>query len=171
MLAASTAPLFTPRLELRRTRVADAAAMFEALCDPAIYTFVPRAPPKTAEELAARCARVIAETAPGRAEQWLNWTVWLRETGAPLGMVEATVNPAHTVAVAYLFDPRVQRRGYAREATAAMITHLAAQGACAFEATIDVRNTRSRALVAALGFAHVHTSGIDETWRLHPARP
>lgn len=169
MLAASPAPLTAPRLELRRTRVEDAAAMFNALRNPAIYTFIPRAPPRTAEELAARFARVIEETAPGRAEQWLNWTVWLRDTGAPLGMVEATVNAAHSVAVAYLFDPHVWRRGYAREATAAMIAHLSAQGARAFEATIDVRNEASRALAAALGFAYVHTHGIDETWRMQSA--
>ncbi|MGH6951777.1 MAG: GNAT family N-acetyltransferase, partial [Vitreimonas sp.] len=95
-----------------------------------------------------------------------NWTVWLRDTGAPLGMIEATVDPACGVAVAYLFDPRVWRRGYAREATAAMIAHLSARGARAFEATIDVRNEASRALVTALGFTHVRTHGIDETWRL-----
>lgn len=165
MLAASSTPLLTPRLELRRTRVADAAAMFAALRDPAIYAFIPRAAPRTAEELAARFARVIEETAPGRAEQWLNWTVWLRETGAALGMVEATVDAAHGVAVAYLFDPQVWRRGYAREATGAMIAHLTAQGARGFEALIDVRNEASRALAAALGFTHVSTHGIDETWR------
>lgn len=142
--------------------------MFEALRDPAIYTFIPRTVPKTAEELAARFARVIEETAPGRAEQWLNWTVWLSETDAPLGMVEATVDAAHMVAVAYLFDPRVHGRGYAREAITAMIAHLAAQGASAFEAIIDVRNSPSRALVEALGFVHVDTVGIDETWRRAP---
>ncbi len=168
MLAAAAAPLMTPRLELRRTRVEDATAMLEALRDPAMYAYLPRSPPKSIADVKAHFTRITQETAPGRSEQWLNWTVWRRDDGAAIGMVEATVDAARGVAVAYLFDPRVWRRGYAREATGAMIAHLAAQGARGFEAIIDVRNAASRALVAALGFAHVQTRGIDETWRRRP---
>lgn len=165
MLNVPQAPIHTARLELRRTRVEDAAAMFEALRHPDIYPYLPRNAPKTAEELAQRFARVMQETAPDRAEQWLNWTVWLTESSAPLGTVEATVNPAGNVSIGYMFDPRVWRRGYAREAVAEMLRQLEAHGARRFEATIDVRNIASKRLVAALGFAHVDTSGIDETWR------
>ena len=165
MLTVSPDPLLTPRLELRRTRVEDAAAMFEALRHEEIYAYIPRAAPATVADVEARFARVMVETAPGRAEQWLNWTVWRREDGAGVGMVEATVDAQRGVSIGYLFDPRVWRRGYAREAVGAMLAHLAECGAAAFEATIDVRNAGSRALVAALGFAHVETAGIDEMWR------
>ncbi len=165
MLTVSREPLLTPRLELRRTRVEDAAAMFDALSDPAMYAFLPRSAPTSVADVEARFARVIQETAPDRAEQWLNWTVWLRENGAPIGMTEATVNGAK-VSIGYLFDPRMWRRGYGREAVAAMVNHLTAQGATEIEATLDVRNAGSRALVAVLGFAHIETKGADEIWRL-----
>ncbi len=64
------------------------------------------------------------ETAPDRLEQWLNWTVWLRENGVGIGTIEATVKPGHRVEIGYLFDPRIWRRGFGREAVAAMIEHL-----------------------------------------------
>ena len=79
-------------------------------------------------------------------------------------MDEATVRPDHSVSIGYQFDPRIWRRGYAREAVGAMLDHLETHGARAFEATIDIRNTASRALAASLGFTHARTEGIDETW-------
>lgn len=165
MLAISRDPLLTPRLELRRTRTQDAAAMFEALRDPLMYTYIPRSAPANVADVETRFARVMQETAPNRLEQWLNWTVWLRETGAGIGTIEATVKPNHSAEIGYLFDPKVWRRGYAGEAVGAMIEHLRAQGAVSFEASIDIRNDASKALVAKLGFAHIETRGLDEFWR------
>jgi RimJ/RimL family protein N-acetyltransferase len=163
MLVVSRDPIFTQRLELRRTRVEDAAAMYEALRHPEIYTFLPRNAPKDAAEVAARFARVMHETAPDRAEQWLNWTVWLRQPLTPLGAIEATVNARNEAAIGYLFDPRHWRRGYAREALAAMLDVL--RGARCFEATIDIRNLASQRLVAALGFTLERVAGADQIWR------
>lgn len=165
MLIVSCGPLFTPRLELRRTRVEDAAAIFTALRDPLMYLYVPRSAPIDAAEVAQRFARVMLETAPDRLDQWLNWTVWLRDGGAGLGTIEATVKPDQRVEIGYLFDPRVWRRGFAREAVGAMITHLSQNGAAAFEAVIDIRNDASKALVSSLGFLLHETRGIDEIWR------
>jgi [ribosomal protein S5]-alanine N-acetyltransferase len=166
MLNVAREPIFTQRLELRRTQVEDAEAMFEALRHADMYPYIPRNAPKSIEDVAARFARVMQETAPDRTEQWLNWTVWLRDTGAPLGTIEATVGLDRGVSIGYLFDPRVWRRGYAREAVSAMVEALRANGATRFEAVIDVRNTASKALVRALGFEHTDTNGLDETWRL-----
>lgn len=165
MLILSRDPIFTPRLELRRTRSADAAAMFEALRDPAMYEFIPRSAPAAVADVETRFARVIQETAPDRLDQWLNWTVWLRETGAGVGTIEATVKPNHSAEIGYLFDPRVWRRGYASEAVSVMIDLLRTHGAMSFEASIDIRNTASKALAAKLGFTHAETRGLDEFWR------
>lgn len=165
MLTVSRDSIFTPRLELRRTRTEDAAAMFDALRDPAMYEFIPRKAPASAADVELRFARVMQETAPDRLDQWLNWTVWLRETGAGLGTIEATVKPNNSAEIGYLFDPRVWRRGYGREAVSAMLDHLTECGATTFEAGIDIRNTASKALATALGFKHVETRGLDETWR------
>lgn len=165
MLIVSREPIATVRLELRRTQLEDAAAMFDALRDPAIYAFIPRAPPETVSDVAARFARIMQETAPDRAEQWLNWTVWLREGTAPIGMVEATVDPAQDVSIGYMFGPRWQGRGYAREAVAAMLACLAQCGARQLEASIDARNAASLKLVKALGFQFLRDDGGDQIWR------
>lgn len=164
MLIVSREPLFTPRLELRRTRVEDAAAIFPALRDPLMYLYVPRSAPIDPADVAQRFARVMPETAPNRLDQWLNWTVWLRDGGAGLGAIEATIKPDRRVEIGYLFDPRVWRRGFAREAVGAMIAHLSQNGAASFEAVIDIRNEASKALAASLGFALRETRGLDEFW-------
>lgn len=165
MLSVSREPIFTPRLELRRTRVADSAAIFTALRDPLMYVYVPRRAPLNVADVEQRFASVIQETAPNRLDQWLNWTVWLRDGGAGLGTIEATVKPDQRVEIGYLFDPRVWRRGFAREAVGAMIDHLSQNGAASFEAIIDIRNTASKALVSSLEFALSETRGLDEHWR------
>ncbi len=165
MLSVSREPIFTPRLELRRTRIEDSAAIFTALRDPLIYLYVPRRPPLNVAEVERHFARVIQETAPDRLNQWLNWTVWLRDGGAGLGTIEATVKPGQRVEIGYLFDPREWRRGFAREAVGAMIDHLSQNGAASFEAVIDIRNIASKALVNSLGFTLRETRGLDEHWR------
>ncbi|MCX7357459.1 MAG: GNAT family N-acetyltransferase [Alphaproteobacteria bacterium] len=165
MLNIPTEPIFTRRLELRRTRIEDATAIFQALRDPLMYHYVPRSAPANVSEVEQRFARVIQETAPDRLDQWLNWTVWLRDGGAGLGTIEATVKPGQRVEIGYLFDPRVWRRGFAREGVGAMIEHLSQNGAASFEAVIDIRNIASKALVTSLEFTHAETRGLDEYWR------
>ncbi len=165
MLAVSRATLLTPRTILRRTRLEDAPAMFEALKAPEIYAFVPRQPPRDAGDMAAHFSRVMQETAPYRLDQWLNWTVWRREDGAALGTIEASVHGDHAVTVGYLFGLRHRRQGYARESVGAMLTELIRCGARRFEATIDIRNTPSQRLAQALRFQHEMTRGIDQIWR------
>lgn len=165
MLAVSRDPIFTPRLELRRTRVEDAAAMFEALRHSEMYRYVPHKTPATTADLEMRFARVMQETAPDRLEQWLNWTVWRHDDGAPLGTVEATVDQHHAASIGYIFDSRTWGNGYATEAVKAMMDHLRAQGALVFKAEIDIQNDASKAVVRRLGFTHTSTEGADEFWR------
>jgi [ribosomal protein S5]-alanine N-acetyltransferase len=166
MLDISREPLFTPRLELRRTCVEDAAAMFEALRHPEMYRYVPHKTPATIADVETRFARVMQETAPDRLDQWLNWTVWPRENGAPLGTVEATIDQHHAASIGYILDPRAWGHGYATEAVKAMLDHLRAQGALVFKAEIDIQNDASKAVVRRLGFSHAFTEGANEFWRL-----
>lgn len=165
MLTISRDPLFTPRLELRRTRVEDAGAMFEALRHPEMYRYVPHKTPESAADVELRFARVMQETAPDRFDRWLNWTVWRLEDGAPLGTIEATVQH-DAAAIGYMFAPSVWGHGYATEAVKAMMDHLRAHGAVAFKAEIDIQNGASRAVLQRLGFRHVSTEGADEFWWL-----
>ena len=165
MLTVSRATLLTPRTILRRTRLEDAPAMFEALKAPEIYAFVPRQPPRDVGDMAAHFARVMPETAPYRSERWLNWTVWRRQDGAALGAVEASVRGDHTAAIGYMFGLSYRGRGYARESVGAMLEELTRCGVHGFEAVIDLRNAPSQRLARALGFQHELIRGIDQIWR------
>lgn len=179
MLQVSQAPLQTERLMLRRLQGTDAEPLWPVLSDPKLYDFIPRDPPASLSDVAARCARISVETAPDRDSQWLNWIVVDRADNVAIGVVEATASAQHEIAIAYLFASRVWGAGYAREAVSAVLAHLRNAGATAFTATLDARNHASRRLVEALGFSRVSTQAKaeffkgawsdEETWRLETA--
>jgi len=172
MLSGQPQELITARLVLRPIRIEHAPAFWEVLRDPAMYEWIERAPPGARSDVEARFARIarIAQSiAQGRAEQWLNWTVWTRDGDEAVGIVEATVQPTNVVQVAYMFAPRVWGQGFAREAMAAALEAMSQSGAVAFEATIDTRNARSLALIKRLGFAlsETHETQMEAVWRRH----
>jgi RimJ/RimL family protein N-acetyltransferase len=165
MLGVPQADLLTARLVLRPLRAADAAAFWPILSDPALYTWIDRDPPITRAALDARFARIAQRTAPGRTDQWLNWTVWSLGDEA-LGIVEATVPVTNNVHVAYMFAPAHWGKGYATEAVGAVLEAMASAGAASFEAIIDARNLASVALARRVGFT---LAAVDpahsQTWR------
>jgi [ribosomal protein S5]-alanine N-acetyltransferase len=175
MIVVSREPFRTERLVLRPAAAADAEAMWPVLGDPALYQWIARKPPASRAEVEDRMTRISQRTAEGRADQWLNWTVWLLESGDAVGIVETTVPPTHVASLGYLFGSAFWGRGYASEAVSAVIALLEAAGMVAFEATIDTRNFASRALASRLGFTLLETRrsediiagapSIEEVWR------
>jgi RimJ/RimL family protein N-acetyltransferase len=164
--------LMTQRLVLRPVQIDHAAALWEALRDPAIYTWISRAPPAALADMRTRFAGIEAPIVAGRDDQWLNWTVWTRDADAAIGMVEATVPPSNIVSIAYMFAPRIWGHGYASEAVAAALEAMSRAGAKAFEAIIDQRNTPSLALARRLGFSAIESrdatdgvGGLEIVWR------
>ncbi len=140
-------------LTLEPQRAAHADEMFEVLADPAIYTYMDHGPPPSAEHLRQVYARLEARRSPAGDEQWLNWVLRL-PSGQAIGTLQATVFEPATAWVAYVVNSRHWGHGHARRALAAMLIELAtAYRVRRFLATIDQRNTRSIALVRALGFA------------------
>ena len=162
MLSVSTAPIATPRLILWPVHPTHAAALWPILSNPALHTWIAREPLRTLSDVERRLARIAQRTAPNRVDQWLNWTVWRRDTGEAIGIVENTVAPAQTVQVAYLFSPSIWRQGYASEAMHAVLDAMQNAGATACDATIDTRNAASRALAPKLGFRLIETRASDD---------
>lgn len=148
--------LNTAQLVLEPLTVDHAPEMFELLSDAQIYRYLDDAPPLCVEHLSNRYAKLEARKSPDGSEGWLNWAVRVR--GQQLvGVVQATVfEPVfkpHSAWVAYVFSPKHWGHGYAHEATAAMINHLASDyGVTKFLATVEVENTRSIRLLERLGF-------------------
>jgi RimJ/RimL family protein N-acetyltransferase len=145
------AALRTERLTLEPLVVAHAEPMFELLQDPAIYPHLDWGPPPSLEHLRSVYAQLEARQSPDGAERWLNWVVKTPD-GRCIGYVQATVTDA-ACWVAYVLGSAHRGRGYAREATAAMIRHIArAHAARLFLATVEAANGPSIALLLALDF-------------------
>jgi RimJ/RimL family protein N-acetyltransferase len=92
---------------------------------------------------------------PDGREWWLNWAV--RAGADAIGFVEATVRGNEPrIAIAYALGKASRGRGYATDATRAMLAFLAARFPGArIEATVDERNVPSLRLLERLAFAVV----------------
>jgi RimJ/RimL family protein N-acetyltransferase len=144
--------LATDRLTLEPLVAAHADAMFAVLSDPAIYAYE-NAPPRSAEWLRERYARLESRQSGDGTEQWLNWVVRPRG-GAPIGYVQATVEASGRALIAYEFGSAWWGQGYAREAAQAMIGELIAHhGARSLAAVLKCANLRSLRLLGRLGFS------------------
>jgi ribosomal-protein-alanine N-acetyltransferase len=159
--------LTTKRLVLEPLRRAHAFEMFSALSDPAIYRYIDEAPPASVEALAERYARLETRQSINGGERWLNWIVRETATQRAVGFVQATVKDDDTAFVAYVIAPEAQRKGFAREATAAMMAELrTTYGASKLRASVDAANAASIALLAFLGFRETTEVAGDRIFEL-----
>ena len=143
--------LRTSDLVLEPLTAGHAEAMFEVLRDPELYAYLDDGPPPSAEHLRGVYEELEARVSPDGSQLWLNWVV--RPQGrAPVGFVQATVIGADAW-VAYVLAREYWGRGYAFQATRAVIDHLRAtcRETC-FLATVDAMNDRSIRLLQRLGF-------------------
>jgi len=147
--------LTTARLILEARAGRHAPRLFEPLCDPELYRYIPTEPYATVEALHDRYVRVAR--GPARSdERWWNWAVIAGEDPArALGTVEVSVHAdGARASLAYAFGRASWGMGYATEACAAVLVHLhAALRSCDVQAQVDTRNARSIALLERLGFA------------------
>jgi RimJ/RimL family protein N-acetyltransferase len=150
----ATPPLQTPRLQLEPLRVEHADELAPVLDDVRLHVFV-GGRPLTVDQLRERYARLVAGWSPDRSERWLNWVVRERESGSAVGMVQATVKPgppaqAH---LAWTIASAFQRRGYAREAAAAVASWLTHMQVGELVAHIHPAHVASSRVATALGLA------------------
>ncbi len=142
--------LRTARLALEPLSAAHAEDAFAHFADAALYRYMTGEPPASVDALRRELARLAAGS--GReGERWLNWLARRRDDGALVGWHQATLTGA-TASIAWVTFPSHRRSGYAREAAAAVVAWLAAQGAREIEAQSDERNLASRRTAEALGF-------------------
>jgi [ribosomal protein S5]-alanine N-acetyltransferase len=129
-----------------------AEAMFELLCDPALYRYLDHPPPPSVDHLRAVYAGVEKRLSPDGSQVWLNWVV-RRPGEPPLGYVQATVLVNHTAWVGYVFSAQHGGRGHATQAARAMLAHLAGDcGVSRFLASVETDNLPSIRLLERLGF-------------------
>ena len=142
----------TTHLTLEPLVVAHADVMFEVLSDSLLYHFLDHPPPPSIEHLRSVYARLETRAPPDGAQRWLNWVIHPHGQ-PPIGCVQATVVSQRTAWVAYVMSSKHWGRGYATEATQAMIEHLAsAYEILRYLATVEAENQRSIRLLARIGF-------------------
>ena len=146
------APLATARLDLEPLAADHADAALPIFADPETYRYMTGEPRTDPVTLRAYFARLAAGS--GRAtEWWLNWMVFERETRRCVGWMQATVIGAREASIAYVIAVPRQRRGYAREAAAAMVDWLWELPTLdTIVAQADVSNLASQRVAEALGF-------------------
>lgn len=152
------AALFTRNLWLEPLTTAHAEAMFEVLSEAALYRYLDYEPPLSVAYLRGVYQRLEARHSPDGNELWLNWVLKPGvepDVSSPLiGFVQATVLPESRIAwVAYVLCSAQWGKGYAHEATEAMMQHLRSEyGVNQFLASVEAENARSIALLTRLSF-------------------
>lgn len=143
----------TANLRLQPLRKDHAALLFAALCDAQLYALMPAEQPQSLVALEKRYAFLELGKSPDGKEHWLNWTIFDRRTGTPLGTFQATVRDDAASDIAYIVFSAHWRRGIAREAGTGVIAHVFNRYPTPLlAANMDTRNAASIRLVEALGF-------------------
>ena len=162
--------LVTAGLTLEPLVAGHAEAMFEVLSDPELYRYLEHGPPASLDHLRGVYEQLEARVSPDGSQLWLNWVV-RPQGGAPVGFVQATVSGADAW-IAYVLAAACWGRGYAFQATRAVMDHLSATcGVLRFLATVEAENERSVRLLRRLGFraateAEAREHGLSATERL-----
>jgi|SRR5271154_2289820 len=142
-------------LRLEPLVAAHAEEMFGPMSDPAIYEFMPGAPPLSVEALSTRYVQLERGHSADGNERWLNWVVRL-DSAQCAGFVQATIHPGFTADFAFVFAPAHWGRGVAFEACHAALPILARDfGILELFATADPRNICSIRLLGRLGFREI----------------
>ena len=140
-------------LSLEPLVAAHAAARFVLLSEPALFRFIDERPPQDAAQLRARYRKLESRASADGRQAWLNWIVRAKAGGPPLGFVQATVLDDGSAWVAYLLGSAHQGRGWATQATAAMLAHLETDhGVRTLLANVEAANAPSIRLLQRLGF-------------------
>jgi RimJ/RimL family protein N-acetyltransferase len=145
--------LETDRLVLEPLRVEHAEEMGLVLADEALHEFI-GGRPESVDELRARYRRQARGVSDDGDEQWFNWVLRRRDTGALTGTVQATVlreGDQMIAEVAWVVGIDHQGQGLAREAAVAMALWLRSQGATVLVAHVHPDHAASAGVARAIG--------------------
>ena len=155
----NTPDLETERLRLRRFDEEDLDDLFAIYADEATNTFLPWFPVKSLEE-----ARAVFEeryASVYRQPRGYAYAVCLKDGGAPIGYVHASLGESHDLG--YGLRSSFWHQGIATEACAVILERLRADGVPFVTATHDVQNPRSGEVMKRLGMSYRYT--YEEQWQ------
>ncbi len=152
--------LTTPRLLLRRADTGDAAFLVELLNSPGWLQFIgDRHVYTPAEAITYLEDRMLpAYAAPGHG----SYVVTARDSGTALGLVGVYRRPElNTPDFGFAFLDHGQGRGYAEEASRALLSSEAVRALPELLAITRLDNVRSQRLLNKLGFVHAGTTAVS----------
>ena len=147
------------RLDLAPVTVDDASALFDALDQPEVGTYIGGPYAESAEGMGIVIARWLSGPPADRpGETWLNFVVRLAD-GTVIGHAQATVHD-DWAEVAWVLGSAWWGQGYGSEAAEALLDHVAALDVIEqVWATVHPDNVRCKTLLARLTFV---TADIDD---------
>lgn len=162
-----TPQLRTRRLDLEPVRPEHAHEVWPQIDDERMWRYFEDQRPATVDHLRRRYQNWQRGSLTPQ-EIWLNWMSRERSSGVLIGGAQATILTQERLAyVAYGVYPQYRRKGYAAEATQAIIAYVReARGIDRFAALIDTRNEPSYRLAESLGFARSDTREHDYVYEL-----
>ena len=165
MTVPPAAPIETSRLTLVPLRAADAEEMAGVLGAASLYQFTGGEPP-TAGELRERYEIQVGGGPPDGDEAWRNWIVREGADGPATGYVQATIT-GDVADVAWVIGEPWQGRGYASEATQAMVAWLARHGVRTVTAHIHPEHEASAAVADRVGLKPtLSVEDGERVWRM-----
>lgn len=155
-------PAHTARLAIEPLRAAHAPQLFALLADPRLYLYAPDTARASVGALIERFEALESGPPQGRDEVWLNWVLLRRDTGAPIGTLQATVTPGSHAWIGYSLSPAAWGHGFATEAGKWLVAELRRRYRLReIRASVDVRNLKSVAVLERLGFERVGTEPAE----------
>ncbi len=149
----------TERLDLEPLVPAHAAELASALDDPGLHRFT-GGTPLGEQALRARYELLAERRCPDGNQLWGNWVLRVRENGAAVGTVQATLPAsgpgASQAEVAWVVARSAQGRGYAREAASSLTDRLASAG-WSTAAYIHPGHSASQRVALAAGMSRTDT--------------
>lgn len=142
--------LDTPRLRLRPCTAADVDALLALWTDPQVRRWLWD---DVVIDRATAAERVAASDASFAAAGWGQWAIEPRERGALLGAVGLIeIDPAVGPELVYALHPAHQGRGYATEASRAVLAHaFGTLGLARIPGRTDTPNRQSARVLERLG--------------------
>ncbi len=143
----------TERLRLDPLSVDHAIDMVGVLADPSLYEYMGGEGPSL-EQLQRRYTSQAYGRSQDESEGWFNWIVTGRDTDAPIGFVQATIQqhgPLFVAEIAWVIAPIHQGRGMASEAAIAMTQWLRSNGVSRFIAHVHPEHLASIGVARHVG--------------------
>ena len=156
--------LETERLRLRRFRLDDIDAMHAAFGSARAMRYWSTLPLKSRAETAKRVRGMMKIDVQ---DQWLRWAIARRRDDACIGMINyyARNEQSRRLELGWILVPRHHGKGYAREATRAVIRYcIDVLGTHRIEALIMPENAASIRLAESVGFK-LEGGPLRDRWR------